>query len=106
MEGIGLTRALAPGLAAALTAPLPLLQQPAIPELLHFVYKLNSVHQYTTPCLPTSSPYAPRKALKRLMRRYQRAHARVRAPGLPGKAICVYNMYMHINIYIYIYLSS
>lgn len=79
-----ISASLSPSLTEALASPLPPLP-PANPEIFHFVYKLHATGQYTSPRIPCSSPYAQRGALKRLLRQYQLAHARVHVSYQPGK---------------------
>jgi len=79
-----ISASLSPSLTEALASPLPPLP-PANPEIFHFVYKLHATGQYTSPRIHCSSPYAQRGALKRLLRQYQLAHARVHVSYQPGK---------------------
>lgn len=73
----------APSLGHAVAAALPALDEAGVPEVLHYVYVLHAAGQYIAPALPQDSPYARRDAFKRLLRRYQLAHARTR-PAAPG----------------------
>ncbi len=69
-------------LADAADAPTPQLDAPAVPEVLHFIYRVDD--QLTCADLRSShSPYAQVQPLKRLLRIYQHAHARVRADCSP-----------------------
>ena len=74
-----------PALRDALASPLPTMQ-PVAPELFHFVFKLRSAGQYTSPRIPPSNPYAQRTALKRLHCQYQLAHARLHAAKYVGES--------------------
>mmetsp|Transcript_11067 Transcript_11067/g.25619 ORF Transcript_11067/g.25619 Transcript_11067/m.25619 type:complete len:431 (-) Transcript_11067:484-1776(-) len=71
----------------AVREPLCDVADSAVPEACHLMYKLNGIQQCVATRCGGACPYRERAAMKRLMRRYQLAHARVHAAEKPLKEI-------------------
>jgi len=61
------------------------IDQVAVPELRHFLYKAISTAQFTSPALEV--PYHTQENAERLMSRYKALHHRLHSPARPLKLL-------------------